>query len=93
MLTEGYVLLTLSVEEADGQYAAYCPELGVATCGDTEEEAFANLDDAITVHLNALEEVGAREEFFRERNITMRPTRTAPLKVSRTINQRIPASV
>ena len=93
----GYVLLTHVVEEADGQYAAYCPELDVATCGDTIEEAFANLEDAVVVHLDALEEVGTREEVFNARHIEVHPpTETevkTPIKVSKTVHQFIPAVV
>ena len=70
---EGYILLTEVVEEDDGQFAAYCLELGTATCGDTIEEALSNLQEAIVVHLNALDEVGTRERVFKERNIVVHP--------------------
>jgi len=67
-----YITVTVEIEEADGQYAARCVELGTASCGDTLEEAFTNIKEAMAVDLNALEEVGEREEFFKERGIKIR---------------------
>ena len=54
--TNHAILLTQVVTEEDGQYVSHCPELGTVSCGSTIDEAFANLEEAIEVHLNALEE-------------------------------------
>jgi len=67
-----YVTLTIVIEEADNQYAAYCEELDTASCGTTLEEAFENIKEAITVDLNALEDIGEREQFFLERGIAIK---------------------
>ena len=67
----GYVLLTGVVDKEDNQFVSFCRELGTSSCGDTVEEAFDNLGDAILVHLDALEETGERQEVFRERNINV----------------------
>jgi predicted RNase H-like HicB family nuclease len=35
-----------------GSYAVWCPELpGCTSCGDTEEQAFANIKEAIELYL------------------------------------------
>ena len=65
----GYITLTGIVEKDEDSFIATCLELGTATCGDSIEEAFENLEEAIWVHLNALEEVGERDRVFRENNI------------------------
>ena len=70
---EGMIVLTQIVEEEGEQFVSYCLELGTASCGDTIEEALHNLEEAIEVHLNALEETGEWERVFREKNITIRP--------------------
>ena len=62
-------MLTGIVEKEDGQYASHCPELGTASCGDTIEEAFSNLEEAIEVNLNALEESETIDSVLRERHI------------------------
>jgi predicted RNase H-like HicB family nuclease len=65
----GSILLTGMVSEESGQYVSFCRELGTASCGDTIEEAFENLWDAVTVHLDALKETGEVLQVLRERNI------------------------
>ena len=62
MATRGEIVLTELFEPDGDQFAAYCLELGTASCGDTIEEAFTNLEEAIWVHLNELEAIGEREE-------------------------------
>jgi predicted RNase H-like HicB family nuclease len=63
------IRVTYVVQKEDGQYAAYCRELGTASCGRTVEEAFTNLHEAIWVHLNAIDEAGERDRWFEERGI------------------------
>ena len=48
----GYIILTGYTEPETGGYNAYCPELGVASCADTAEQALDNLGDAIAVYLD-----------------------------------------
>ena len=65
----GYVVLTGYVEQEDHLFVSHCPELGVASCGETAEEALDNLEEAITVHLEALEEIGELGRVFRENQL------------------------
>lgn len=68
-MAEGVIVLTGTVDKEDDQFVSYCRELGTASCGDTIDEALANLDEAIAVHLEALEETDELLRFLRERNI------------------------
>ena len=82
MGTQGYILLTLRVRQDDNRYVAECVELGTVSCGETIDEAFDNIKDACTVHLNSLEQLGERQRFFREHNIRIRHVRPeSPRKV------------
>lgn len=83
--TNPYVVLTGTVEPEEDQFVSFCPELGVASCGETVEEALDNLGDALEVHLNALEELGEVDRVFSERNIEVRRGTKAPEHVSVTI--------
>ena len=38
----------------EGSYSSWCPELNVASQGDTVEEALANLKEAMELHLECL---------------------------------------
>ena len=53
--------------ERDGDgYVAACFELGAVATGETIDEAFQRLDEAVRVQLQALEEADQRERVFRE---------------------------
>ena len=72
----GYVVLTGYTEAEDDGFNAYCPELGVASCGDNVEEALDNLGDALELQLLELADIGRLERDFRENGITVK---AAPL--------------
>ncbi len=63
---EGAIVLTSVVEQEGSQFVSFCVELGTASCGDTVQEAYENLQEAIWVHLNELEVTGERDRVFRE---------------------------
>ena len=64
-----YVVLTIIFNPEDEVWTAECQELGTATFGDTYEETNDNIKEAITLHLDALDEVGERAWFFKEHGI------------------------
>ena len=66
---EGTVALTFVVEREDDQYVALCPQLDVASQGDSIEDAVAHLENAVLLYLDVIEEDGERERIFRERGI------------------------
>lgn len=66
---EGFVAVTVIVTKEDNQYSSWCPDLDIASCGNTLEEATKNLDDAIELYLNTLEVEGERERVFEKKGI------------------------
>ena len=68
----GYVVLTGYAEAEDDGFNAYCPELGVASCGDTVEEVLDNLGDALELQLLELADIGRLERDFREKGVTVK---------------------
>ncbi len=70
---QGVIILTEVVEEEGDLFVSTCKELGTSSCGDSIEEALSNLEEAIWVHLNALQETGERDRVFREKGIDIRP--------------------
>ena len=63
----GYVRLSLLIEESpDGGFVSYCPELRIASQGESEGEALNNLRDATDTFLNTIESLGDRERIFEE---------------------------
>jgi predicted RNase H-like HicB family nuclease len=69
----GYIQVTLIASEEEGGYASICPELGIASQGETADEALASLRDATMVFLNTIEQLGQRERVFKERHIRVHP--------------------
>ena len=67
-----YIALTVFFEkEHDGRWVATCKELGTSTYGDSIDDAKERIEEAISLHLNTLEDVGERDRFFKENGITM----------------------
>jgi len=54
--------LSASIWQEGGRYVAKCPELGVASCGDTPEQALAALKEAVELYLENAAELGILEE-------------------------------
>jgi predicted RNase H-like HicB family nuclease len=50
--------LTATIWEEEGVYVSKCPELSVASCGDTPEEALSNLKEAVELYLDNAKELG-----------------------------------
>ncbi len=65
----GYVSVTLSFEQEGGVWVGTCLELGTSTFADTLGDCREELEGLVVEHLNALEENGTRERFFKEWNI------------------------
>ena len=87
---EGFISLTMEVEKEGDQYVSICQELGTASCGDTMEEAFSNLEEAIVVHLNAMEHVGECKRVLAEKGIPVQRRLAGEPRVDAILERRIP---
>lgn len=79
---ERTITLRLEVEREDDAYVAHCPDLDISSYGDSVDDAFAHLRDAITLYLDTIEEDGERERVFRERGITVDERRGGDFSVT-----------
>jgi predicted RNase H-like HicB family nuclease len=75
------ITLTLEVTREDDQYVSLCPELEVASYGDSVEDALRHLEDAVLLYLDTIEAEGDRERIFRERGIEIEERLEADYKV------------
>lgn len=69
----GYIDLEVVVRKEGNQYSSWCPDLDIASCGDSPEDAVRNLGDAVELYLSILEEEGKQESVFKERGIRIAP--------------------
>ncbi len=82
MTAEGFVILTLAFRQEGRRWTGECLELGTATYGRALKRVKDALDELVLLHLNALEDVGQRERFFREHGIRFYSDGVAPADVA-----------
>ena len=58
------ILTCMVKKEARGGYSSLCPELDIASRGDTIEEARKNLQEAVSGHLQTAQEEGLFDEIL-----------------------------
>lgn len=84
----GYVVLTLKFRKQGAKWTARCVELGTATFARTLEEADERIKEAVTLHLNTLEDVGERGRFFKEHRISYLLHRPRTIRLPATSDER-----
>ena len=80
-----FLRLTIQIEPAEeGGFVSYCPELDVASQGESLDEALAHAKEAIQVYLEALSDLGDLDRIIRERNLHLvsTPDETANVQVT-----------
>ena len=82
MPARGFVILTLVFRQDGRRWTGECLELGTATYARTLKQTRDELLDLVTLHLNALEDVGERDRFFREHGIRFYTDDTSPSAVT-----------
>ena len=60
------LIATVEIWKEGGMFTAYCPELDVASCGHTSEEAKKNLRDVIEIQLEETAKLGTLNDFLAE---------------------------
>ncbi|NQE06376.1 hypothetical protein C5S32_10955 [ANME-1 cluster archaeon GoMg1] len=60
------IIATVEIWKEGGMFTAYCPELDVASCGHTSEEAKKNLREVIEIQLEETAELGTLNDFLAE---------------------------
>jgi len=65
----GYIAVEIVVTKEGNQYSSWCPELDIASCGNSPEEAVKNLSDALELYLDTLEQEVERKQIFKERGL------------------------
>ena len=77
-----YVVLTGIVAAEDDGFNAYCPELGVATCGDAVAEVLDGLADAIQVYLADWDDPAELAWMLRQKGVAIKTTPPSPDSVT-----------
>jgi predicted RNase H-like HicB family nuclease len=70
---------TAIVWKEEGGYVSKCPELGVASCGDSVAEANANLREAVELYIDNARSLGILEDI--EESITTKEKFTSHMEI------------
>lgn len=66
------IIVTGVAEREGNEFVSLCPELGVASCGDTAEEALDMLDDALQVYIEDVLDIGNLDKVLLEKGVNIR---------------------
>ena len=67
---ESKLLLNVIVQQEDKGYSLICPELNVASQGETFEDAIDNIKEAVELYIESAEEVGNIDEVLEQLGLT-----------------------
>ncbi len=67
---ESKLLLNVIVKQEDKGYSVLCPDLNVASQGETFEEAVENIKEAIELYIESSEESGTLDEVLERLGLT-----------------------
>jgi predicted RNase H-like HicB family nuclease len=60
------IKVTEELWKEGNMYVSYCPELDVASCGESVEQAKKNLKEVILINLEEAQRLGTLDEFLQE---------------------------
>ena len=58
--------LTEELWKEGNMYVSYCPELDIASCGETVDQAKKNLKEVILINLEEAQKMGTLDKFLQE---------------------------
>ena len=58
--------LTEELCKEENMYVSYCPELDIASCGETVDQAKKNLKEVILINLEEAQKIGTLEKLLQE---------------------------
>jgi len=60
------IIVSEQIWKEGNMYTSYCPELDVASCGQTVDEARKNLREALEIFIEEISKLGTLEELLEE---------------------------
>ena len=64
------ILLNVIIKEEEKGYSVVCPELNVASQGETFEESISNIKEAIELYIESAEQLGIMDEVLEQLGIS-----------------------
>jgi predicted RNase H-like HicB family nuclease len=80
-----YIELTFKIEPEDDGFVSFCQELGIASQGDSVDEALENIKDATLTLLDELSELGDIAEFLANRGVAVKRGQPSAVETPKTV--------
>jgi len=74
------IKLTEEIWKEGNMFVSYCPELDVASCGETVEQAKKNLLETVEINIEETKKMGTFQEFLNETGFILSNGDTFELK-------------
>ena len=71
MATDRFLQLTMVAWQEGAQFVSKCLELEVSSCGDSKQEAMANIREAVDLYLEDLLDLGEMERVLHEKGVVV----------------------
>ena len=89
---ESKLLLNVIVKEENKGYSVICPELNVASQGETFEEAISNIKEAVELYIESAEELGTLDEVLEQLGLTKEDLKKKSL-MPRVVTANVPIEI
>ena len=89
---ENKLLLNVIVKEEGKGYSVICPELNVASQGETFEESINNIKEAVELYIESAEELGILDEVLEQLGLTKEDLKKKSL-VPRVVTANVPIEI
>ncbi len=87
------VLKVAVKEEPEGGYSVICTDLGVASQGETVDEALENIKEAVELYLESAKELGIMDEVLDKLGLTKEDLEKGGLSVPKVFTTDIPVEL
>ena len=86
------IILTVVVKEEDKGYSVVCPELNVASQGETFEESISNIKEALELYIESSEQLGIMDEILEQLGITKEDYKKSKI-IPRVVTANVPIEI
>ena len=89
---ESQLLLNVIIKQEDKGYSVICPELNVASQGETFEEAISNIKEAVELYIETAEELGTLDDVLEQLGLTKEDLKKKSL-IPRVVTTNVPIEI
>lgn len=89
---ESQLLLNVIIKQEEKGYSVICPELNVASQGETFEEAISNIKEAVELYIETAEELGTLDDVLDQLGLTKEDLKKKSL-IPRVVTANVPIDI